>query len=104
MTEQHAVGMQRTLRISGGAGGEDDDGRIIRAGWYVGELRRCAFDGLPERPCAGGWSTAGDIDALEIGQPVANAGQFLKADGIRHDSLSTAVGETEFERILAKQS
>ncbi len=103
VTEQHAMGVQGAFRISGGAGGVDDDGGIVGRGIDGGKFFRRGLDRRPERSGARRGRLADHIDILQLRQPVADFCQFFPAGFVGHDRPGAGIGEAIFQRILAEQ-
>ena len=104
MPEQHAVGVQCALRVSRGAGGVDDDRRVIRPGVDGGESIGGLRQGCGEIDMASGPAVfADDVDAIECGEQVANACDLFGARQIRHHAAGAAVRQAEPQGLLAEQ-
>ncbi len=103
MAEQHAVAVQRALRIAGGARGVDDDRRVIAGCIDRLEFFRSVLDRSPERPTARLGRIGDDIDVAQLRQPVADLDQLLPAADVGDDRLGAGIVEAIFERVLAEQ-
>jgi hypothetical protein len=99
--EQRTVGMQRALRRARGAGGVDDDRRIVRA-----RVRRGEVGGLMGH--AGGEvnrarPALGRPDVTEIGQLGADRGELARALGIGDDRGCAGILEPILQRLRPEQ-
>src|SRR5437763_9573551 len=98
MPEQDAMRMQRSLRLSGRAGGVDDQGGVICGGVGRREFVASAFQRRPEQ-----WITATiavyDQDRREIGQAWWDLGQIFAVGDQR---LGAAIGEAVLDGIRAE--
>ena len=60
--KEHAMGVQRALGLAGGAGGVDDEGRVVDAGRARGERVGGALEARPEQRMAAAVATVVVID------------------------------------------
>ena len=100
MAEQHAMGVQRALRVARGARGVDDDGGIVGRGIDGSEVGRGGLERRPERFGARGRIVADEIDILSSGsrsriffsfsQPAASVTMALAPELARRNSSASS--------------
>ena len=95
--------VQRALGISRGARSVDDQRRIVGGGVDGGKFIGSGFDRRPERFGAGVNSIAGDVDVLQIRQPVADFRQLLPPGLIGDDGPCFRIRQAKFQRVLTEQ-
>ena len=98
MAEKHPVPVQGALGGAGGAGGEDDHGRIIRRG--LGDrhrTRRRAFEIAEFGQVASGRPDGDDVG--EIGQGPGDLLQDRQAVRVDHHQLRAAGTQPELQRL-----
>src|SRR5690348_4918638 len=98
MAEQHAVGMQCPLRLSGRPGGVNDQSWVVGGGVGRREFVTSAFQSRPE-PRMTGTIAVYDQDRREIGQTWRDLGQIFAVGDQR---LGAAVGEAVLDSIRTK--
>jgi hypothetical protein len=102
MAEQYAVRMQRTLGLAGGAGGVDDDRRVVRRG--VGRLERRRLIREFRREIAAARSKAVDAEhMLEIGQMAADLSKLCGAVAVGDRDLCRGIGQPVLQRLRPEQ-
>ncbi len=102
VAQQHAVGVERSFRVSRGARCVDDDRGIVRRRVERREIRASA-DQLGMKVDGAGAAAGNGEHRGEVGQAVADRRELGDADLVGDDGLGAAVRQAEFERILAEE-
>ena len=96
--EQHAVGMQRALRLSGGARRVDDQRRVVLCRIGRREMVAGALQGRPEQPV----SPAIAVDHQDCRELRQAARHLREVFAVGNEGPGAAVGEAMLERVGAE--
>ena len=103
MPEQHALRVQRPLRLARGAGRVDDERRVVRAGAHRRELVRSALERLLVVERAVRAPAIDHEHELQVREPVADGVHLGQIHAVGDQRPCTGVLQAEFERVLAEQ-
>jgi hypothetical protein len=102
--QHHAMGMQRTLGLPGGAGGIDQKGRILGVRIERREVvRRRAEQPVPVEEHGAVLAGADHDDGLEMRQALAHRQDLGQLRDVGDDRRGFGVAQPIFERLLAEQ-
>ena len=103
MAQDHPLGVEGPLGRSGGAGGVDNQGRIVGPGPQRGKGRGTLFQGFPEvhHPIRG--LSPGDDEGLQLRQPVLYFQDFREIAVVGDHRPGAAVAQAVFQGLRAEE-